>query len=66
MKVLIMVCTKEIFFMTNQGRIQAHFKIGNHLWAHENWHPNFARSAKDIILILFNSSQIDLNNETQI
>ena len=66
MKVIIMVFTKEIFFMTNQGRIQAHFKIGNHLWVHKNRCPNFARSAKDIILILFNSSQIDLKYETQI
>ena len=49
-----------------QGRIQALFKIGNCLWACENRRPNFARSTKDIILILFNSSQIDLNNETQI
>ena len=49
-----------------QGRIHALFKIGNYFWAHKDWCPNFARSTKDIILILFNSSQIDLNNETQI
>ena len=38
-----------------QGRIQAHFEIGNRFWAHKNWRPNFDRSTKDIILILFNS-----------
>ena len=49
-----------------QGRIQGLFEVGNRFWAHENRRPNFARSTEDIILILFNSSQIDLNNETQI
>ena len=37
-----------------QGRIQAVFETGNRFWAHENRHPNFDRSTKDI-LILFNS-----------
>ena len=39
-----------------QGRIQALFEIGNRFWVHENRRPNFARSTKDIILILFDSS----------
>ena len=47
-----------------QGRIQAVFDIGNRFWAHKNWRPNFDRSTKDMILILFNSRYIDLNNET--
>ena len=46
--------------------MHALFEIGSRFWAHENWRPNFARSTKDVILILYNSSQIDLNNETQI
>ena len=49
-----------------QGRIQAIFDIGNRFWAHGNWRPNFDRSAKNMILILFISRYIDLNNETQI
>ena len=49
-----------------QWRIQTLFEIGNRFSVHENRRPHFARSTKDIILILFNSSQIDLNNETQI
>ena len=42
-----------------QGRIQVLFEMGNRFWLHENRHPNFARSSGDIILILFNSSQIN-------
>ena len=38
------------------GRIQALSEIGNRFWAQKNWCPNFARSTKDIILLLFNSS----------
>ena len=55
-----------IFPLASQERIQALFEIGNRFWEHQNWHPNFARSTKDIILLLFSSSSIDLNNETQI
>ena len=42
-----------------QRRIQVLFETDNRFWAHENRHPNFARSSGDIILILFNSSQIN-------
>ena len=42
-----------------QGRIQVLFEMGYRFWVHENPHPNFARSSGDIILILFNSSQIN-------
>ena len=45
-----------------QGRIQALFQIGNRFKAHEYRRPNFERSTKNLILILFNT----LNNETQI
>ena len=38
-----------------QGRIQAVFEIGNRFWADKNWCPNFDRSTKGIILILFNT-----------
>ena len=38
------------------GRIQALSEIGNRFQAHKNRCPNFARSIKDIILVLFNSS----------
>ena len=51
---------------TDQGRIQTLFEVGNRFLANKNWYPNFARSTRDITLILFNSSQIDLNNEAQI
>ena len=47
-----------------QGRIQAVFDIGNRFWAHKNSRPNFDRLTKHMILILFNSRYIDLNNET--
>ena len=49
-----------------QGKTLALFQIGTHFWAHENRCPNSDRSTKDIILILFNSPEIDLNNETRI
>ena len=39
----------------SQGRIQKIFEISNRFWAHKNQRPNFDRSAKDVILILFNS-----------
>ena len=45
-----------------QGRIQAVFDIGNCFWAHKNRCPNFDRSTKVMILMLFNSRYIDLNN----
>ena len=50
------------FYIYLQGRIKALFQIGNCFWAHKNWCPNFDRSTKDVILILFKS----LNNENQI
>ena len=36
--------------------MQALYEIGNCFWGHENWCPNFARSTKDIILILLDNS----------
>ena len=32
-----------------QLKIQAIFEIGHCFLAHENWHPNFDRSTKDMI-----------------
>ena len=52
--------------MYSQGRLKTVFEIVNHFWAPKNWHPNFDRSTNDLILILFNSCQMDLNNKTQI
>ena len=49
-----------------QGRIRAVFDTGNRFWAHKNRCPNFDRSTKVMILILFNSRYIDLNNETHV
>ena len=42
------------------------FEIGYGFWAHKNGHPNFDRSIKNIILILFNGRWIDFNKEAQV
>ena len=52
--------------MIVKERIQTVFEISNSFWEHENWCPNFDRSTKYIILILFNNCYIELNNETLI